>query len=91
MINKRCPNEECNSTNTYAVPSRAQVIVGPDGKVTLDEWGYAKKIMCRRCRNCGQDYLDDQKPKHDINKLPPEMQRVLKAVQDIRDKKNKVS
>jgi len=61
MINKRCPNPECNSTYTYAVPTRAHVKTGEDGKVILDAEGYPEKIMCRRCRQCGKDYYDDNK------------------------------
>jgi hypothetical protein len=60
MINKRCPNPDCGSNNTYAVPSRAQIKTDESGKVIFDErTGEPVKLMCRRCRNCGRDYMDD--------------------------------
>jgi hypothetical protein len=63
MINRRCPNPQCNgSTNTYAVPSRAIIKKDENDKAVVDErTGLPLKIMMRRCRNCGEDYLDDGK------------------------------
>jgi hypothetical protein len=81
MINRRCPNPECGgSTNTYAVPSRAIVKVAADGKVDVDSNGIPVKIMCRRCRNCGQDYFDDGKgipriPKGEMGELMRKLQQ----------------
>lgn len=86
MINKRCPRAGCNSTHTYAVPSRAKTKVDEDGKVVLDEiTGEPVKIMCRRCRNCGNDYFDDPSKKPPV-KLPntPEMRE---AIENIRKRK----
>jgi hypothetical protein len=86
MINKRCPNSECGSMNTYAVPSRAKNKVDSDGKYVADENGLAIKVMCRRCRNCGEDYYDEQHPR----RAPTETeQKMLEAVRKYRDEKEK--
>jgi hypothetical protein len=83
MINKRCPREECRSTHTYAVPSRAKTKVGEDGKVVLDEvTGEPVKIMCRRCRNCGRDYFDEGNDNR-VSSLPkdPTMRKNIEDIQ----------
>lgn len=73
MINRRCPNPECGSSHTYAVPSRAIVKTDAEGKIEYDEKGMPLKIMCRRCRNCGQDYFDDGKFKPSAGKNDTEL------------------
>jgi hypothetical protein len=83
MIKKQCPNKDCNSRNTYAVPSKAIVKTDEGGKVELDEMGVPVKTMCRRCRNCGQYYYDDGKF---IPKIPKDgpMADVIKKLQSDR-------
>lgn len=78
MINKRCPNMECGSNNTYAVPSRARNKIDEDGKLVADENGLAVKVMCRRCRNCGEDYYDEQRAKR------PPTETELKMLEEVR-------
>jgi len=87
MINKRCPNAECGSTNTYAVPSRSKNKVDEDGRLVVDENGLAVKVMCRRCRNCGEDYYDDQKR---ISRPPTETeQKMLEEVRRYREERER--
>lgn len=87
MINKRCPNPECGgSTNTYAVPSRSRNKVDADGKLVANKEGFAVKIMCRRCRNCGEDYYDEQQPKRPPTETE---QKMLDAVRQYREAKDK--
>lgn len=86
MFNRNCLH--CGSRYTYAVPSRAKIKVGEDGKVMADEQGLALKVMCRRCRNCGLDYFEDDRAAK--NRAPSETeQKMLEAVRKYQEDKEK--
>ena len=85
MFNRTCVH--CGSRFTYAVPTRSKIKVDADGKMEADENGFAIKIMCRRCRNCGEDYFEDQRAP---NRLVTDVeQKMLEAVRKYREDKEK--
>jgi hypothetical protein len=85
MFNRTCMH--CGSRFTYAVPSRAKNKVTEDGRLVADEQGLAVKVMCRRCRNCGIDYFEDERL---TNRPPTEVeQKMLEEVRKYREEKEK--
>lgn len=85
MFSRSCIH--CGSRFTYAVPSRAKNKVDENGRLVADEQGLAIKVMCRRCRNCGQDYFEEERH---LNRPPTETeQKMLDAIREHREEKEK--
>jgi hypothetical protein len=84
MFNRSCLN--CGSRFTYAVPTRARIKKDANGKIEEDDKGNPIKVMCRRCRNCGEDYYEDGA----VSRVLTETERkMLDAVNQYRESKNK--
>lgn len=84
MFSRACIN--CGSRFTYAVPSRARMKKDANGKIEGDGKGNPIQIMCRRCRNCGEDYYEDGAVTRVLSDTESKM---LEAVRKYREEKDK--